>query len=232
MARGLAEGARGLSSLSFTKDGAEHYLALVLDQLELLASAFPSEPGNAGIRFDDVTALDELIGKGSKLAQIASAKIGAGARPVRVIAFDKSAETNWALGWHQDRTICVKRRADVPGFGPWTTEQGLQHVQPPFSVTEAMATVRIHLDPVDHDNAPLLIAARSHRRGLIREMAIGEVVEASELHPCHAEPGDVWLYATAILHASERAVQPTRRRVHQIDDSASNLPAPLEWQLD
>lgn len=232
MARGLAEGARGLSSLSFTEHGAEYYPALALDQLELLGSAFPSEPGNAGIRFDDVTAFGELIGKGSKLAQIASAKIGAGARPVRVIAFDKNAETNWALGWHQDRTICVKRRADVPGFGPWTTKHRLQHVQPPFSVTEAMATVRIHLDPVDHNNAPLLIASGSHRRGLIREMDIGEVVETSEIHSCQAEPGDVWLYATAILHASERAARPTRRRVLQVDYSASNLPAPLEWLLD
>ena len=228
MARGLAEGARGLIALSFTEHGAEHYPALVADKLGLLASAFPFDPGNAGIRFDDVAAFDELIGRKSELAQIVWARIGAGARPVRAIAFDKSAENNWGLGWHQERTICVKRRADMTGFGPWTTKQGLQHVQPPFSVTEAMATVRIHLDSVEADNAPLLIASGSHRCGLIREMDISEVVEASEIHSCQAEAGDVWLYATAVLHASERAVRPKRRRVLQVDYSASNLPAPLE----
>ena len=172
--------------------------------LGLLASAFPSKAGNAGIRFADVAPFDELIGNSSKIAQIVSRKFGASARPVRAIAFDKSEDNNWSLGWHQDRTICVKRRADVPGFGPWTTKQGIQHVQPPFPVTEAMATVRIHLDAVDTDNAPLLIASGSHQCGLIRGRDVGEIVGASEIYSCDAEPRDVWLYATAILHASDR----------------------------
>ena len=40
---------------------------------------------------------------------------------------------------------------------------------------------------------------------------------------------DVWLYATPILHASEAAARPLRRRVLQIDFSADALPAPLRW---
>jgi ectoine hydroxylase-related dioxygenase (phytanoyl-CoA dioxygenase family) len=95
-----------------------------------------------------------------------------------------------------------------------------------------MATVRIHLDAVDTDNAPLLIASGSHQCGLIRERDVGEIVGASEIYSCDAEPGDVWLYATAILHASDRAVRPTRRKVLQVDYSATDLPKPLEWLLD
>src|SRR5688572_15042148 len=41
-------------------------------------------------------------------------------RPVRAILFDKSDAVNWALGWHQDRTISVGGRAETEGFGPWT----------------------------------------------------------------------------------------------------------------
>ena len=46
---------------------------------------------------------------------------------------------------------------------------------------------------------------------------------------CEAEAGDVWLYATPILHASEAAKVPTRRRVLQVDYAAGDLPGGLEW---
>lgn len=150
-------------------------------------------------------------------------------RPVRAILFDKSEATNWALGWHQDRTIAVMKRIEVDGFGPWTSKQGLLHVEPPFAIIEGMVTLRVHLDPVDQDNAPLLIALGSHRIGRIEEQRIAALVAQCDTAACLAERGDVWAYATPILHASERAVRPRRRRVLQIDYAAGNLPGGLEW---
>jgi len=44
-----------------------------------------------------------------------------------------------------------------------------------------------------------------------------------------AEAGDIWLYATPILHASEAAAEPDRRRVLQVDFSAEELPGGLHW---
>ncbi|WP_367280013.1 hypothetical protein [Sphingomonas sp. LHG3406-1] len=46
---------------------------------------------------------------------------------------------------------------------------------------------------------------------------------------CLAEAGDLWLYATPILHASEVASTPTRRRVLQVDFAAEDLPGGLCW---
>jgi hypothetical protein len=46
---------------------------------------------------------------------------------------------------------------------------------------------------------------------------------------CLAEPGDIWLYATPILHASEAAVAPVHRRTLQVDYSVEQLPGGLEW---
>lgn len=46
---------------------------------------------------------------------------------------------------------------------------------------------------------------------------------------CEAGAGDVWLYATPILHASEAAHNPTHRRVLQVDYSCDVLPGDLEW---
>jgi ectoine hydroxylase-related dioxygenase (phytanoyl-CoA dioxygenase family) len=85
----------------------------------------------------------------------------------------------------------------------------------------------VHLDPVPADNAPLLIAPGSHR-ALVPEAEIPATVEACGTVACLAEAGDVWVYATPILHASARA-QGSRRRVLQIDYAAGALPGGLEW---
>jgi ectoine hydroxylase-related dioxygenase (phytanoyl-CoA dioxygenase family) len=92
-----------------------------------------------------------------------------------------------------------------------------------------MITARVHLDPVREESAPLLIAPGSHRRGRIGEAEIADAVEQCGTSACTAEAGDVWLYRTAILHASDRSTGVGRRRVLQIDFSADKLPGGLEW---
>jgi hypothetical protein len=44
-----------------------------------------------------------------------------------------------------------------------------------------------------------------------------------------ADAGDIWLYATPILHASASALEPGHRRVLQIDFAAEELPGGLAW---
>ncbi|MEL7190648.1 MAG: phytanoyl-CoA dioxygenase, partial [Pseudomonadota bacterium] len=44
-----------------------------------------------------------------------------------------------------------------------------------------------------------------------------------------AEAGDIWLYSTPILHASDAAEKPSSRRVLQVDFAAEPLPDGLEW---
>jgi ectoine hydroxylase-related dioxygenase (phytanoyl-CoA dioxygenase family) len=160
----------------------------------------------------------------------ARAMLGPRARPVRAVMFDKSADNNWALAWHQDRTIVVRARHEVAGFRPWSRKDGALHVAPPMMILDGMATFRIHLDPCGSDNAPLRIALGSHRLGLVAAKDALAAAEALPQAECLAEPGDVWAYATPILHASARASTPSRRRVLQVDYSADDLPAPLDWR--
>jgi hypothetical protein len=68
--------------------------------------------------------------------------------PFAQILFDKNADQNWSLGWHQDRTIAVRQRIDIDGFGPWSVKSGMVHVGPPFDLLASMVTVRVHLDAV------------------------------------------------------------------------------------
>ncbi|WP_394664303.1 phytanoyl-CoA dioxygenase family protein [uncultured Sphingomonas sp.] len=192
-----------------------------------LAALFDGWPvGRPGQRIDAGRVM-QLAGVRRLIADQAPAM-----RPVRAVLFDKSEDANWALAWHQDRTIEVVERRDVEGFGPWTVKQGRAHVAPPVALLERMMTVRFHLDPVDADNAPLLVAPGSHRLGLISEDAIEDVVTRHGRVICQAEAGSVWLYRTLILHGSARSSPGRHRRVLQIDLSADDLPGGLSWAVD
>jgi hypothetical protein len=189
-------------------------------------------------RLDDLTAIE---GPGRRLraagfamliapaTDAARSLIGKAARPVRAVLFDKTSKTNWALGWHQDRTIVVRERREVAGFGPWSRKQGLLHVAPPLEILQGMATLRIHLDPAGEGNAPLKVAIGSHRLGLVRARDAAARAAEHRLLICLAQAGDVWAYSTPILHASDRARTPSRRRVLQVDYAALDLPSGLEW---
>ena len=89
--------------------------------------------------------------------------------------------------------------------------------------------VRAHLDDVPATNAPLLIAPGSHKYGRVAVDDVDRVIEVCGSASCVAEAGDVWLYATPILHASEAASLPRSRRVLQVDYAAEELPFGLEW---
>jgi ectoine hydroxylase-related dioxygenase (phytanoyl-CoA dioxygenase family) len=178
--------------------------------------------------FGDAIPGDPL-GPAGAVGRQARAVLGPAARPVRAVMFDKTASTNWAVGWHQDRTIAVRARRDAPGFGPWTIKAGVPHVEPPFEILAGMITLRLHLDDCDADNAPLLVAPGSHRLGRVPAPDAAATAARIGHATCLAAAGDLWIYATPILHASERARRPGRRRVLQVDYANRDLPDGLEW---
>jgi Protein involved in biosynthesis of mitomycin antibiotics/polyketide fumonisin len=196
--------------------------------LEQAIAGLPSD--NAGVRLYGIESLQEMLSAEGCIGSILTKFIGPAAKPVRAVLFNKTAATNWSLAWHQDRTICVREKRNVEGFGPWTVKQGMIHVAPPVGLLAQMVTVRIHLDDVPATNAPLLVAPGSHLYGMVPVGSIGKVLERCSTQVCVAEVGDVWLYSTLILHASEAALTPTGRRVLQVDYAAFDLPGGLEWQ--
>jgi hypothetical protein len=216
--------------MDLTRDGAQHFpSALNPEEMDRLEQALPDLPNGPGFRLAGVAALAELLEAHGPIGRLAADHLGSAAQPVRALLFNKTPEQNWSLGWHQDRTIPVRKRIETHGFARWTIKSGIQHVEPPFALLERMLTLRVHLDPVGPANAPLLVAAGSHRLGKIPEQDITPIVQRLGTHACLAERGDIWLYATAILHASEAAAEPRSRRVLQVDYSADTLPPPLEW---
>lgn len=224
------------ASYGFTMNDFLHHGALHVPHLVdaamvewLCRDLAPLPLDRPGLRLHGVREVAALLGPDGIMGQAAARLIGVGAMPVRALLFDKSPQRNWAVGWHQDRVIAVRERCDVQGYGPWSTKDGIPHVAPPADLLAGMVTLRLHLDPVGADNAPLLYAPGSHLLGMVPEGQVRQVVARCGERASLAMAGDVWAYATLILHASEPARSTGRRRVLHVDYAARGLPDGLEW---
>ena len=155
----------------------------VLDEPTIapLTDAFAVAGGDSAIRgrgetyairnLLDVPAVRALVDSAAVRA-VVEPVLGPGAFAVRGILFDKTPAANWRVPWHQDLTIAVQTRRDVPGNGPWSVKAGVPHVQPPVVVLKRMLTVRLHLDACDAANGPLRVLPSSHREVCLSRDAI------------------------------------------------------------
>jgi ectoine hydroxylase-related dioxygenase (phytanoyl-CoA dioxygenase family) len=162
------------------------------------------------------------------IRQFVTPILGEQAFAARAILFDKVADANWSLFWHQDNVIAVKQRRAVDGFVGWAQKAGVWQVQPPVEVLGRMVAVRIHLDDCGADNGPLRVVPGSHAHGWLDEQLeewkrrVPEVV-------CEVDCGGVVTMSPLTLHASAPARKVGRRRVIHIEYAVDELPGGLEW---
>lgn len=145
---------------------------------------------------------------------------------VRSTLFDKPLDANWAVPWHQDVTIEVEERYDIPGFGPWSVKEDLLSVQPPQDILEKMLTLRLHLDETDEENGALLVEPGSHVRGKLRIDEIGAEAPVS----CNCREGDILMMKPLLFHSSNRSRTAKPRRVLHLDFAYVPLQEPLKWR--
>lgn len=146
---------------------------------------------------------------------------------VKSIYFDKPEKSNWYVAYHQDLTISVDKKLELPNFGPWTTKQNQFAVQPPLNILENIFTIRIHLDDTDEKNGALKVVKKSHSKGIYRPETIDWNVETEEI--CNVEKGGVMIMKPLILHGSNRTTNGQKRRVIHIEFSDMELPEELNW---
>ncbi|UPQ75484.1 phytanoyl-CoA dioxygenase family protein [Chryseobacterium nepalense] len=146
---------------------------------------------------------------------------------VKSIYFDKPEKSNWYVAYHQDLTISVDKKTDLPGFGPWTTKQNQFAVQPPIDILENIFTIRIHLDDTDEYNGALKVIPTSHAKGIYRPETIDWSVETETI--CRVHKGGIMLMKPLLLHGSNRTTNGKKRRVIHIEFSDRQLPEELKW---
>jgi hypothetical protein len=151
------------------------------------------------------------------------------ARPTKLTIFDKTPHANWKVPWHQDLTITVRERHEVPGFGPWSTKDGLPHVQPPVDVLQQTLAIRLHLDDTPPSNGALRVLAGTHSMGRLSDDQISLLRDRLPETVCPVVAGGAMLMSPLLLHASSVSQTPSRRRVLHFEYSAAVLPEDLAW---
>ena len=191
-------------------------------------------------RGGEVYGLRDLLGRipevrrlanSPPLLEIVTSIIGPGAFVVRGLFFDKTTTTNWNLPWHQDLTISVRARRDVPGFSPWTMKAGIPHVHAPAELLERMMTLRLHLDDCGPESGPLRVLPGSHTRGKLDPGAVATwaAKAGSIAADCLVPAGGAVVLRPLLLHASASGSREGHRRVIHLEYAAEPLPDGLEW---
>jgi ectoine hydroxylase-related dioxygenase (phytanoyl-CoA dioxygenase family) len=155
--------------------------------------------------------------------------IGNNARVVRGIFFDKQAEANWKVPFHQDLSVAVREKIETDGFTAWTRKAEIHHVQPPVSILEKMVTLRIHLDETDESNGALKVVPNSHRFGRLSAKQTEDLKQQNGIVVCKVSRGAAMLMRPLLLHASSQTEENKRRRIIHLEFSAQNLPNGLQW---
>jgi len=155
--------------------------------------------------------------------------LGPAFQAVRGIFFDKTESANWPVPWHQDLSLAVRERRDLPGWSNWTVKRGVTHVQPPPEILDRMVTMRLHLDDCPSSNGPLRVISGSHRHGLLRQDQM-TVHTQNPAAVVTAKAGDALFMRPLILHGSSPAQMPGHRRVLHLEFApAALLPCELDW---
>jgi ectoine hydroxylase-related dioxygenase (phytanoyl-CoA dioxygenase family) len=161
--------------------------------------------------------------------QIVEPLLGGEARLVRAIYFNKTAEANWKVPWHQDLTIAVRKRVELAGFAPWTLKADVWHVQPPIGILENMVTLRFHLDDANETNGALRVIPGSHACGRLTAQQIKQLRSANETVDCSVKKGDCLVMRPLLLHSSSAGLDPSHRRVIHFEFASGQLPNQLQW---
>jgi len=132
--------------------------------------------------------------------------------PLQCTLFSKSDGSTWSVTPHQDLSISVHERRDVPGWSGWSRKEGAWFVQPPVAVLEQMVAVRLQLDDNAADTGPLEVVPGTHVSGRLSNDAI-RAAAASGKVPCVVERGGVVVLRPLLIHSSAKGRSVGSRRV-------------------
>jgi ectoine hydroxylase-related dioxygenase (phytanoyl-CoA dioxygenase family) len=158
-----------------------------------------------------------------RLLSIAQQILGSDALPFRATLFDKSAEANWLVVWHQDTALPLRERRDTSGWGPWSVKDGVVYAHAPARALCQVLALRVHLDDSDAHNGPLRVLPRTHTRGVLTDDEIEEFAAKIAPVECLVPQGGILAMRPLLIHASSKSQSETPRRVLHIEYAASRM---------
>jgi ectoine hydroxylase-related dioxygenase (phytanoyl-CoA dioxygenase family) len=187
----------------------------------------------AGMRNALQVATVRSLAMDQKLVNLARHALGGRAIPFRATLFDKSADSNWLVAWHQDTALPLRERKDVAGWGPWSMKEGVLCAHAPASALEQVLAIRVHLDDSNEENGSLRVLPESHTTGVLSDDGIHDLSMKTPTVDCYVPSGGILLMSPLTVHASSKAkTKNLRRRVLHIEYAASlKMSNELELQV-
>ncbi len=160
--------------------------------------------------------------------RLLDAVIGYGHDCVKGIYFDKPAQSNWVVPYHQDLQISVDRREQVARWTNWNQRHGPWSVQPSHYYLNYLYTVRIHLDDCDATNGALKVIPGSHRLGILPDADL-QMLDKRQATICTVPKGGLLIMRPLLVHSSGKSISHTNRRVIHLELTDRQLPKGLQW---
>lgn len=152
-----------------------------------------------------------------RMLALAAEAIGPSAAPFKATLFDKSANSNWLVVWHQDIALPIRARGEAAGWGPWSIKGGQLYAHAPAAALEQVVALRVHLDDSTSRNGPLRVLPGTHALGRLSEQRIRELAREVSSVECTVGAGGVVTMRPLIVHASSKSRSPAPRRVLHVE---------------
>lgn len=152
-----------------------------------------------------------------RLLAIAGALLGRAAIPFRATLFDKSADANWLVVWHQDTALPLRGRVESGGWGPWSVKAGVLYAHAPAAALAQVVALRVHLDDSTSANGPLRVLPGTHTLGVLSDQRIGVLQREIAPVECLSPAGGVVAMRPLIVHASSKSRESRPRRVLHLE---------------
>jgi ectoine hydroxylase-related dioxygenase (phytanoyl-CoA dioxygenase family) len=142
---------------------------------------------------------------------------------VRSVFFQKPNSNNWHVPLHQDKLVQVSHKIELPGFGPWSVKNNINHVQPTPEIMNQVISLRIHLSDCSANDGPLEIIPNSH---LTNYEPLYENSQSTEIT---GEAGSLLIFSPLCWHKSKKCKSNSQRAVLHMEISKGSLPEKLSW---
>jgi ectoine hydroxylase-related dioxygenase (phytanoyl-CoA dioxygenase family) len=150
----------------------------------------------------------------ARLLTTARDMLGQDPVPFRATLFEKSAEANWLIAWHQDTALPLAQSFDAAEWGPWSTKAGVAYAHAPAWALSRVIALRVHLDSSTVDNGPLRVFPGSHEMGVLSDLGVTDYVSKHDHVRCLVPQGEVLAMRPLLIHSSKCQNGNPRRVLH------------------
>lgn len=132
-------------------------------------------------------------------------------RPVQCTLFEKGADASWSVAPHQDLSVPLSERLDIPGWSGWSRKEHIWFAQPPAFVLSELVAVRLQLDDHSSETGPLEVVPGSHAKGRLASAHVSRYAEHRV--KCIVPRGGAVVMRPLLIHSSGKPRSPLPRRV-------------------